>query len=114
MCFVIGKSHNFCFHQGETRGLLPHLFQFTQKHREEGLEMQREVGELETDLKAALDEIWAQPNDEGGVETALETGWAERMAEKARSARINPLDRVEKKEISHAVKDWRVPLYDMT
>ena len=107
----------YCFHQGETRGLLPHLFQFTEKHREEGLEMQREVAEFETELKGALDEIWAQPSDEGDAETSLDVvtgGWAERMAEKAKSVKINPLDRVEKREISHADKDWRVPLYDMT
>jgi hypothetical protein len=76
--------------------------------------MQREVGNFEAEFKAALDEIWAQASEEGDALDASRDngGWVERMAEKVKGAKINPLERVERKEISHAVKDWRVPLYE--
>lgn len=79
--------------------------------------MQSEVLDFEAEVKAALDEIWAQPHDQCDVEAVMDDsngGWAERMADKAKTAKVNPLDRVEKREISYAVKDWKVPLYDMT
>lgn len=77
--------------------------------------MQHEVGDFEAEIKAALDEIWAEPSEEGdGLDASGETGigWAERMAGKAKSAKDTALKRVGKGEISHTVRDWRVLLYD--
>lgn len=84
--------------------------------------LQQDIGELEVELKAALDEMWlrsADGLDEGTENTLGESttpttdGWAARMAEKEKSARVNPLDKVEKPEISPVTRDWRLPLYDM-
>lgn len=83
----------------------------------EGRELQRVVGDFETELRTTLEEIWARPitNDNGSDRSgdAIPEGWAARMVANERSAGINPLDRVEQNEISHAVKDWRVPLYEI-
>lgn len=101
--------------EGETRSLLPHLFRFTDEHRAEGLALQRDVAAFETELKAALEEVWARPPPEGedGEDAEPIEGWASRMAEKEKSARVNPLDKVMKPDISHATRDWRLPLYDL-
>jgi len=93
--------------QGEVRGLLPHLFQFTDAHREEGLELQNDLATFEAELKAALEEIWARPAENEGEPD----GWATRMAEVEKSRAINPLDKVPKPDVSQ-VKDWRVNLLD--
>ena len=113
LSLCISRLH-ICHPQGEARGLLPHLFQFTQKHREEGSQMQHEIGDFEAEVKAALDEIWAEPSEGDGLGTIEETGvgLAERMADMAKSAKDNALKRVEKGEISHTVRDWRILLYD--
>ncbi|KAF9529755.1 Elongator complex protein 1 [Crepidotus variabilis] len=111
--------------QSETRALLPHLFRFTEEHRAEGSLLQNDVGNIEAELKAALDEIWTRAADpeDGGTDDLVRAGepmtpstgegWAARMAEKERIARVNPLDKVEKPEISHSTQDWKVPLYDI-
>ncbi|KAJ3499885.1 hypothetical protein NLJ89_g10033 [Agrocybe chaxingu] len=97
--------------QGEARNLLPHLFQFTEKHREEGLALQREVGEFEIELKAAVEEIWARPENEES-EVAVPEGWAARIAETEKAKLVNPLDKVPKPDAGQG-KDWRINLYDM-
>ncbi|CAA7260510.1 unnamed protein product [Cyclocybe aegerita] len=96
--------------QGEARNLLPHLFQFTEKHREEGLALQREVGEFEIELKAAVEEIWVRPEEES--EAAVPEGWAARIAETEKAKLANPLDKVPKPDAGQG-KDWRMNLYDM-
>jgi elongator complex protein 1 len=98
------------------------LFQFSEGHREEGIALQRDVGVFEAELKVILEEVWASPTptqDEGVAEnmgafgsTAMD-GWAARMAEKERRAKTNPLDRVNRQDISYALKGWRFPLYDV-
>ncbi|PPQ93843.1 hypothetical protein CVT25_013552 [Psilocybe cyanescens] len=97
--------------QGETRSLLPHLLRFTDDHREEGMQLQREVGDFELELKAALEEIWAcpPPADE---EEAIPDGWAARMAENEKNKAVNPLEKVPKPDVSRS-KDWRVNLLDL-
>jgi hypothetical protein len=69
-----------------------------------------------------LEEVWARPtptHDEsvgenmGAFGNTAKDGWAARMAEKERIAKTNPLDRVDKKDISYALKGWRFPLYDV-
>jgi elongator complex protein 1 len=90
--------------------LLPHLFQFTDEHRAEGLELQRDAKEFETELKAALDEIWARPAAPGEDEEVEPVdGWAARMAEIERNKAINPIDKVPKPDVSQ-VRDWQVNL----
>jgi len=96
--------------QGEVRSLLPHLFQFTDEHREEGLNLQQEVGDFEQEIQEALDEIWARTPGEG-VEEPEQIGWATRMAEIEKRKAINPLDKVPKPEHSQT-KDWRLKLMD--
>ncbi|KAF8911562.1 IkappaB kinase complex IKAP component [Gymnopilus junonius] len=100
----------FVVTQGEARALLPHLFRFSESHREEGLELQREVSDFEVELKAALDDIWARPPAEDDGE-AIPDGWAARMAEREKNKVINPLDKVPKPGIAQA-KDWRMNLFD--
>ncbi len=82
--------------------LLPHLFQFTEEHRAEGLELQNEVAEFSDELKAAIDETWKK-SLEVEAETSLE-GWAARMQEYERQKRIDPLDKVSRPELTK--QDW--------
>jgi elongator complex protein 1 len=109
--FAARSDHIFPMCQGEVRSLLPHLFQFTDEHREEGLHLQREVGDFEQEIQEALDEIWARTPFAEGDEEPEQIGWAARMAEIERSKAINPLDKVPKPDLSQA-KDWRVKLMD--
>jgi len=95
--------------QGEVRSLLPHLFQFTDEHREEGLNLQQEVGDFEQEIQDALDEIWARTPAEGDEPEQI--GWATRMAEIEKSKAVNPLDKVPKPDLSQT-KDWRLKLMD--
>lgn len=90
--------------------MLPHLFQFGDTYREEGLELQRDVADFEVEVQAAVDEIWVRPAEED-VETAPE-GWAARMAEIEKSKAINPIDKVPKPDTSK-LKEWRVNLLDL-
>lgn len=94
--------------QGETRSLLSHLFQFTESHRAEGLELQRDVAEFESELQTAVDEIWARPPPAEDEETTPD-GWAARMAEVERRKATNPIDTVPKPGTSMPT-DWRVSL----
>jgi elongator complex protein 1 len=101
----------FAVTKGEVRCLLPHLLQFTDKHRKEGLELQREVGEFEREIQDDLDEIWARPMSAEGGEEPEPIGWAARIAEIEKSKSINPLDKVPKPDLSQT-KDWGVKLLD--
>lgn len=115
MCFsaVIASpassDHVFLMCQDEVRSLLPHMFQFTDEHREEGFNLQGEVGDFEQEIQEALDEIWARTPSAEGDEEPGQIGWAARMAEIEKSKAVNPLDKVPKPDLSQA-KDWRVKL----
>lgn len=109
--FAVRSDNIFPLCQGEVRGLLPHLFQFTDEHREEGLNLQREVGDFEQEIQEALDEIWTRATSAEGDEEPEQIGWAARMAEIERSKAINPLDKVPKPDLSQA-GEWRLKLMD--
>ena len=87
---------------GEVGSLLPHLLQFTDEHREEGIALQDSLDKFEAELSAAVEQVWRKPdelNGDGGTR-----GWAARMEEKEKQ--INPIERVEKPGLNRA--DWRV------
>lgn len=77
--------------------LLPHLFQFTDEHSEEGEGLQDELDAFAQELKAALEEVWKRPEDAGG-ETSLE-GWATRMQEYQKQRQIDPLLKVARPDL---------------
>lgn len=92
--------------QDEARGLLPHLLQFTEEHREEGLSMQRLLLQFETELKDSLDEIWARPPEE----TPPLDSWALRVTEAERDRKVNLVDKVPKPIFPSS--GWKVTLFD--
>lgn len=71
-----------------------------------------------------MEEVWARSvttndksfagNNIGVFGNSTMDGWAARMAENERKAKADPMDRVDKKDISYVLKDWRFPLYDVT
>ena len=95
--------------QGETRGLLPHLFRFTEEHRVEGLALQRDVAAFEAEFNEAVEEIWARPAVDGDEDAEPVDGWAARMAEVEKRKAISPIDQVPKPDAAR-VKDWQVNL----
>ena len=95
--------------QGETRGLLPHLFRFTEEHRVEGLALQRDVAAFEAEFNEAVEEIWAGPAVDGDEDAEPVDGWAARMAEVEKRKAISPIDQVPKPDATR-VKDWQVNL----
>ncbi|THV06651.1 pol II transcription elongation factor [Dendrothele bispora CBS 962.96] len=98
--------------------LLPHLLQFTPEHRDEGLAMQRELADFETELKAAVEEIWAvtPPLGDGSINSTenapTRDSWAARMEEAEKNRRINPVERVPKPEMSGDRGDWKLRLFE--
>lgn len=84
---------------------MPHLLQFTAKHREEGLGLQNEVEAFEAELKECVEEIWTRPVEES--DASVPDGWASRMAEVERGRVVNPLDKIAKPDLFQG-KDWRV------
>ncbi|KAF5365923.1 hypothetical protein D9758_006686 [Tetrapyrgos nigripes] len=95
--------------------LLPHLLQFTPEHRTEGLAMQQELADFETELSAAVEEIWAVPADRSGSasEAAPLDSWAARMEEAEKNRRINPIERVQKPELSADRESWKLKLFEL-
>ncbi|GLB37914.1 hypothetical protein LshimejAT787_0409650 [Lyophyllum shimeji] len=91
----------------EARGLLPHLLQFTTEHRQEGLEMQKQLTEFGEELKLSLEEIWFRPPEEVPVDS-----WASRMEELEMARRVNPVDKVPKPELPSSNSAWRINLFD--
>lgn len=90
--------------QGEIKKLLPHLLQLSQAHREEGVGLQVEFDHLQSELRAAIEDIWKKPEaDEPAVDS-----WATRMQEKAKEQLVEPLQRVSKPEMS--TSEWRLKL----
>jgi len=94
---------------GEGRALLPHLYQFTDEHREEGCALQAEIAAFEAELKEAVEEIW---KPQTAVDDS-EDGWAARMAEIERVKKIDPLDKVPKPNLEQE-KGWKINLFDMS
>ncbi|KAK7691913.1 hypothetical protein QCA50_005318 [Cerrena zonata] len=94
--------------QNEATSLLPHLFQFTEEHREEGLTLQQEIIDFAEELKQAVDEIWKKKSiDDEGAETT-DGGWAARMEEYEKQRQVDPLDKVTKPDL--VKRDWNPKL----
>ncbi|KAL4265189.1 Elongator complex protein 1 [Pleurotus pulmonarius] len=100
--------------QREAQGLLPFLFQFSTEHREEGLELQKEVSEFEEELLATLEDIWAKPKTDADNPDGLNGGdtWATRMEEIEKRRLIEPTAKITKPDLRKG--DWRLRLFDMT
>lgn len=92
----------------DARRLLPHLYQFTEEHREEGRDLQLDVNSFETELKEAIEEVWTRSDDEGNPATDT---WASRMAEVEKNRQMNPLDRVSKPDVKG--EKWKIDLYEI-
>ncbi|KAJ4471530.1 IkappaB kinase complex IKAP component [Lentinula aciculospora] len=106
--------------QSEAKKLLPHLFKFSSHHREEGSAMQRKLSEFETELGAAVEEIWVTCCDSAGLDgqaqtappLSLQSSWAARMDETERQRKINPAERIAKPQLygDGDGKDWKMKL----
>lgn len=90
--------------------LLPHLFQFTEEHQAEGIELQNELSEFSEELKEALEEVWKKSQDAEGELSA--EGWAARMQEHEKQRQVDPLDKVSKPEL--AKQEWNKKLSRIT
>ncbi len=97
----------------EVQVLLPHLLQFTAEHRKEGVNLQKDMGDLGEELENAVAEIWSMPQEEDGEDKALPPGdtWASRMEELEKNKRVNPVEKVPRPEVKNN-GDWKMRLYD--
>ncbi|KIY69796.1 IkappaB kinase complex, IKAP component [Cylindrobasidium torrendii FP15055 ss-10] len=91
----------------EARALIPHLFELSDEHREEGLALQKEIQTFEGLIKQRVEEIWKKTDEDEPVHDS----WKSRMdaAEKARSR--NPVESVTKPEVG--VEEWKLRLLDL-
>ncbi|KAJ3809935.1 IkappaB kinase complex IKAP component [Lentinula aff. lateritia] len=107
--------------RSEGKKLLAHLIRFTAQHREDGLAMQRELSELEAELNATVEEIWATPTDAVGLDgqtqsmQPLQDTWAVRMDDAQRQRKINPMERIAKPQVDSDgdEKEWKMKLFDL-
>ncbi|KAJ3981419.1 IkappaB kinase complex IKAP component [Lentinula detonsa] len=107
--------------RSEAKKLLPHILKFTSHHREEGLVLQRELSEFETELDAAVEEIWAISPDSMGFDSQtlitpslpLQDSWAARMDEVEKQRKINPVERIIKPQMDGDGKDWKMKLLEL-
>ncbi|KAF9075492.1 IkappaB kinase complex IKAP component [Rhodocollybia butyracea] len=103
--------------RGESKRLLPHLLKFTSEHREEGMAMQKELEKFESELNAAVEEIWTIPmsidGDGDGQTQPLADSWAARMEEVHKQRRINPVERVAKPQTDGEAGDWKMRLLEL-
>lgn len=82
--------------------LLPHLFQFTDEHKDEGLSLQDDLIEFGAELQSSVVEIWRKQEPEG--QNGSTDGWAARMLELEKRRQIDPLDKVVQPDISK--REW--------
>jgi len=95
--------------QADAVNLLPHLFQFSEKHQAEGHALQEELSDFEAELGAAVEEIWKRPSSLEG-EDGGDTGdsWATRMREHERQRQTDPLEKVERPKLAN--QEWKLSL----
>ncbi|KAJ6488261.1 pol II transcription elongation factor [Mycena vitilis] len=94
--------------QSDARQLLPHLSQFTPEHEAEGFALQAELTAFELELIDAVDEIW---NKSVGEETdGVRDSWAQRMEDRAKERRVDPMERVVKPD-PKATEEWRMKMF---
>lgn len=67
--------------------------------------MQEELSAFETELHAAIQEIWTKPPTVEG-EVSSSDGWAARMQEYEKQRQIDPLEKVPKPELPSG--QWNV------
>ncbi|KAG2015494.1 pol II transcription elongation factor [Coprinopsis cinerea AmutBmut pab1-1] len=101
----------FASSRDDARRLLPHLFQFSEEHRSEGLDLQLDVSSFEKELTEAIDEVWTKTEEDGSTPAA--DTWASRMAEVERNRQFNPIDRVSKPELGGRNDKWQIDLYEI-
>ncbi|KAG1835906.1 pol II transcription elongation factor [Suillus subalutaceus] len=89
--------------QGEIKKLLPHLLQLSKAHREEGVALQVEFDHLQSELRAAIEDIWKKPDEPTPVDS-----WATRMQERAKEQLVEPLQRIPRPEMS--TSEWSLKL----
>jgi elongator complex protein 1 len=102
--FLLDVADDPCI-AGEIKKLLPHLFQLSKAHREEGVALQVEFDRLQSELRGAIEDVWKFKPDE--QPTPVDS-WATRMEEKAKEQLIEPLQRVPKPEMS--ISEWGLKL----
>ncbi|TFK50763.1 pol II transcription elongation factor [Heliocybe sulcata] len=102
--------NRFTATQAEAGRLVPHLFQFGPDHRREGLSLQENIVNFETELKEAIEEIWKKSLDGTDADAPAEDGWAARMERLEKDRMINPIDKVPRPNISST--DWRVTMLE--
>ncbi|KAH6910413.1 pol II transcription elongation factor [Coprinopsis sp. MPI-PUGE-AT-0042] len=105
---LVKLTARFTSSRDDARRLLPHLYQFTEEHREQGRDLQLDVNSFETELKEALEEVWTRSDEEGNPATDT---WATRMAEVEKNRQMNPLDRVSKPDVKG--DKWKIDLYEI-
>ncbi|KAH6913768.1 pol II transcription elongation factor [Coprinopsis sp. MPI-PUGE-AT-0042] len=105
---LVKLTGRFTSSRDDARRLLPHLYQFTEEHREQGRDLQLDVNSFETELKEALEEVWTRSDEEGNPATDT---WATRMAEVEKNRQMNPLDRVSKPDVKG--DKWKIDLYEI-
>ncbi|KAJ6497417.1 pol II transcription elongation factor [Mycena sanguinolenta] len=93
--------------QADARQLLPHLCQFTSDHADEGIALQAEMAEFEQEFFEAVEEIWKKTV---GDETSVQDSWAQRMEDKAKERRIDPIERVAKPD-PKGNEEWRMKMF---
>ena len=95
----------------EASHLLPHLFQLSPEHREQGEVLQAEVDAFGKELAEDIEWIWKKEELDPDKEPAMDS-WANRMAEAERQRLINPSDKIAKPFMDEK-KDWRIGLFEI-
>ena len=90
---------------GDVNNLLPHLLQFPEEYRAEGLALKDDLCKLELELKSSVEDIWKKPDDADNEFKA--ESWAARMEAKEKEKQVDPLQRVEKPTMLEGI-NWRV------
>ena len=91
----------------DVASLLPHLLQFTEEHREEGMALQDDLDKFQVELDTVVEEVWQKPVESGG--DAGPKGLAARMEDKDRH--VHSIERVEKPGLAGG--DWHMKLLQM-
>ncbi|THH05467.1 hypothetical protein EW145_g4776 [Phellinidium pouzarii] len=100
--------------QGDAAQLLPHLLQFTPKHRDEARNLQTQLTAFKIELQIAIDEIWVHKPGKSEEATAFEgaSSWTIRMEEKRRE-RSTAVESILKPELKMAEREWKVEVLNI-
>ncbi|THH29047.1 hypothetical protein EUX98_g5147 [Antrodiella citrinella] len=92
----------FTITQNDAHNILPHLFQFTQEHKVEAVELQEEIANFEKELSDAVEEIWKKPTEIDGEDQTADS-WALRMQEHDKRQAVDPMEKVTKPDVTKRV-----------